>query len=262
MAEGVLAGKRALVVGGGSGIGRAVCAAFVREGAEVATMEVDGAKCTRLRDELPGCVVVEGDATVLADDRRAVAAATAAFGGLDTLVNCVGIFDFYRGIDDLDDDRLLDAFDEVYRVNVASQMLSVKAALPALRDARGSVVLTVSTSGFYPGRGGTLYVSSKFAVRGLVVTLAHELAPDVRVNGVAPGGTLGTELRGPAAMGLDRERLGDRPGRAEELRARTPLAVALSGDDHAHSYVFLASDGARGITGSFLHPDGGMAVKT
>ena len=110
------------------------------------------------------------------------------------------------------------AFDELYRVNVASQLLSVKAALPPLRESRGSVVLTVSTSGFYPGRGGVLYVSSKFAVRGLVVALAHELAPDVRVNGVAPGGTLGTELRGPAALHLDDQRLDDRPERPHAVR--------------------------------------------
>ena len=122
-------------------------------------------------------------------------------------------------------------------------------------------MLTASTSSFYPGRGGVLYVASKFAVRGLVVALAHELAPDVRVNAVAPGGTLGTDLRGPAALGLDERSLGDRPGREEELRARTPLAVALTPADHAGSYVFLASDAARGITGTFLHPDGGIGVK-
>ncbi len=122
-------------------------------------------------------------------------------------------------------------------------------------------MLTCSTSGFYPGRGGVLYVASKFAVRGLVVALAHELAPDVRVNGVAPGGTVGTDLRGPAALGLDDESLGDRPGREAELRARTPLQVALTPADHAESYVFLASDRSRGITGTFLHPDGGIGVK-
>jgi NAD(P)-dependent dehydrogenase (short-subunit alcohol dehydrogenase family) len=106
-----------------------------------------------------------------------------------------------------------------------------------------------------------LYVASKFAVRGLVLALAHELAPDVRVNGVAPGGTIGTDLRGPAALGLDEESIGDRAGRADELAARTPLAVALTPIDIAASYVFLASDGARGITGTFLHPDGGIDVK-
>ena len=57
-------------------------------------------------------------------------------------------------------------------------------------------------------------------------------------------------------------RLDDRPGRAEELTGRTPLAVALEPADHAGSYVFLASDRARGITGTFVHPDGGIGVKS
>ena len=256
-----LDGKRALVVGAGSGIGRAVLEAFRSEGAQVAALELDQAKAERLAAELPGCVVSQGDATALADSRAAVRAAIDAFGGLDILVNCVGIFDFYRGLADIADDQLDAAFDEVFAVNVKSQLVSVRAALPELRRARGSVVLTVSTSGFYPGRGGVLYVASKFAVRGCVIALAHELAPEVRVNGVAPGGTLGTELTGPRSLGLADHVLDAAPGREEDLRRRTPLQVALTGEDHAGSYVFLASDRARGITGTVVHSDGGIGVK-
>ena len=256
-----LDGKRALVVGAGSGIGRAVLDAFRSEGAQVAALELDEAKAERLAAELPGCVVSQGDATALADSRAAVRTVTDAFGGLDILVNCVGIFDFYRGLADIADDQLDAAFDEVFAVNVKSQLVSVRAALPELRRARGSVVLTVSTSGFYPGRGGVLYVASKFAVRGCVIALAHELAPEVRVNGVAPGGTLGTELTGPRSLGLADHVLDAAPGREQDLRRRTPLQVALTGKDHAGSYVFLASDRSRGITGTVVHSDGGAGVK-
>jgi len=256
-----LEGKRALVVGAGSGIGRAVAAAFQAEDALVAAQELQPAKAAALAQELPGCVVSCGDATSAADSRAAVAAAVTAFGGLDVLVNCVGIFDFYRGLADLDDDQLSAGFDEIFAVNVKSQLVSVQAALPELRRAGGSVVLTVSTSGFYPGRGGVLYVASKFAVRGCVIALAHELAPHVRVNGVAPGGTLGTELTGARSLGLADRKLDGSPGRAQDLRSRTPLQVALTGDDHAGSYVFLASDRARGITGTFVHSDGGAGIR-
>ena len=256
-----LDGKRALVVGAGSGIGRAVATAFHEEGAHVAALELDADKAARLAAELPGGLVRRGDATRIADARGAVGAAAAAFGGLDVLVNCVGIFDFYRGIADLDDDQLDGAFDEIFAVNVKSQLACVRAALPELRRSGGSVVLTVSTSGFYPGRGGVLYVASKFAVRGCVIALAHELAPQVRVNGVAPGGTLGTELTGPASLGLADRVLGSAPGREQDLRDRTPLRVALSGEDHAGSYVFLASDRARGITGTIVHSDGGIGIR-
>ena len=256
-----LDGKRALVVGAGSGIGRAVLDAFRSEGAQVAALELDAAKAERLAAELPSCVVSQGDATALADSRAAVRAVTDAFGGLDVLVNCVGIFDFYRGLADIADDQLDAAFDEVFAVNVKSQLVSVRAALPELHRARGSVVLTVSTSGFYPGRGGVLYVASKFAVRGCVIALAHELAPEVRVNGVAPGGTLDTELTGPRSLGLADHVLDAAPGREQDLRRRTPLQVALTGKDHAGSYVFLASDRSRGITGTVVHSDGGAGVK-
>jgi NAD(P)-dependent dehydrogenase (short-subunit alcohol dehydrogenase family) len=257
---GWLDGSRALVAGGGSGIGRAVLGAFAAEGAQVAALERDPGKCETLAADLPGCVITRGDATVMSDTEAAVAAARHAYGGLDVLVNCVGIFDFYRGLAGLGDE-LDEAFDEMFRVNVKSQLVSVQAALADLRRSRGCVVLTVSTSGFYPGRGGVLYVASKFAVRGCVVALAHELAPDVRVNGVAPGGTMGTDLAGPASMGLAGQRLSAAPGREEELKARTPLGVALTGDDHAGAYVYLASGRARGVTGTVLHSDGGIGVR-
>lgn len=256
-----LEGKRALVIGAGSGIGRAVVDAFRAEGAQVAVLERDEDKCVKLAAEIPGLPVVVGDATTREANEEAVATAVEAFGGLDVLVNCVGVFDFYRGVGELDADRIDDAFDEIFRVNVKSHLHSVKAALPALRQSRGTILLTESTSAYYPGRGGVLYVSTKFAVRGLVTAMAHELAPQIRVNGVAPGGTLNTDLRGIGSLGLDERRLVDTPGRAEELAARVPLQVALSGEDHAWSYVFLASDRSRGITGGVVHPDGGIGAK-
>jgi len=258
---GWLEGKRALIVGAGSGIGRAVADAFRAEGAKVAVLERDHGKCERLRQELPGIPVVEGDAITHDANDRAVGAAVDAFGGLDTLVNCVGIFDFYRGIGEIDAADVSAAFDEMFRTNVLSHLQSVKAATAALRAATGSsIVLTESTSSYYPGRGGALYVSSKFADRGLVATLAHELAPQIRVNGVAPGGTLNTDLRGLASLGLDGVRLDDTPDRAHDMAARTPLAVALTGEDHAWSFVFLASDRSRGITGETVHTDGGFGL--
>jgi NAD(P)-dependent dehydrogenase (short-subunit alcohol dehydrogenase family) len=258
---GWLEGRRALVVGAGSGIGRAVVDAFLAEGAQVAVLERDPAKSQALGDALPQVPVTVGDATTRQANDEAVAAAVAAFGGLDVLVNCVGVFDFYRSIADLDADLLDTAFDEIFRTNVLSHLQSVKSALPSLQaSGRGVVLLTESTSAYYPGRGGVLYLATKFAVRGLVTALAHDLAPEVRVNGVAPGGTLGTDLRGLSSLGTADRSLGDAPGRAEELASRVPLQVALSGEDHAWSYVFLASDRARGITGGVVHPDGGIGV--
>lgn len=253
---------RAVVVGGGSGIGRAVVDVFGEQGATVAVLERDEAKCSRLSEDSTAICVEQVDAT----DADAVAAgidnARASLGGgIDVVVNCVGVFDFYRKLADIPADELDRAFDEMFAVNVKSQLHVAKATHDALAESNGCMILTESTSAYYPGRGGTLYVSSKFAVRGLVTVLAYEWAPQVRVNGVAPGGTLGTDLRGLSTLGLDDRRL-DSPDRAAELAANNPLGVALDSRDHAHAYVHLASRQSRGITGSVIHSDGGMAVKT
>lgn len=256
-----LDGRRALVVGAGSGIGRAVLDAFLAEGAEVAVLERDEEKCAALHRELPHVPVIAGDAATGAANDEAVAAAIGTFGGIDVVVSCVGIFDYYRSIEDLDADLIDAAFDEIFHPNVKSLLHSVKAALPALKaSGSGAVVLTESTSAYFPGRGGVLYVASKFAVRGVVTALAHDLAPDVRVNGVAPGGVLNSDLRGLPSLDQSDRSLGDSPGRATEMAARVPLRVALTAEDMAWSYVFLASEHARGITGTSVHPDAGAGV--
>src|SRR5688572_9197782 len=163
-----LEGRRALIIGGGSGIGRGVLEAYLAEGARAAVMEVDAGRCGRLSTELPEVVVVNGDATVDADCRRAVEETVAALGGLDILVHCAGVFDFYQGIEAVPADALVAAFDQMFAVNVRSVLHCVQAATTHLRRSRGSIVLTGSTSGFYPGRGGILYIASKYAVRGCV----------------------------------------------------------------------------------------------
>lgn len=256
-----MTGKRALVVGGGSGIGRAVVEAFLAEGAAAVVLDRDAKKCASLSARFPQIVTVVGDATSREANEMAVDAANRELGGLDTLVNCVGVFDFYKGIADLDADVIDQAFDEMYSANVKSHIHSVKAALGSLQVSGGSVILTESTSSYYPGKGGVLYVSSKFAVRGLVAALGHELAPAIRVNGVAPGGTLNTDLRGLSSLGLNSVRLDDTLGEEHERAALSPLRLALSPADHAWAFVYLASDRSRGITGTVVHSDGGAAIK-
>jgi 2,3-dihydroxy-2,3-dihydrophenylpropionate dehydrogenase len=257
-----LDGKVVVCTGGGSGIGRAAVDAFVGAGGRVAVLERDAAKCDALANGHGDAVTtVAGDATAAADNERLVTAALERWGRVDAAVTFVGVFDLYTPLVDIADDRFDAAFDEIFDLNVRSPLLTARAAAPALRAARGSLVFTLSSSSFYAGRGGALYVSSKFALRGAVTQLARELAPEIRVNGVAPGGTIGTDLRGPRSLGLDEQRLDDRPGRAAQLQERTPLHVALTGDDHAGSYVFLASDQSRGMTGEILRSDGGLGVR-
>ncbi|HEY8980595.1 MAG TPA: SDR family NAD(P)-dependent oxidoreductase [Streptomyces sp.] len=229
------------VTGGGSGLGLALVAGLVEEGANVVVLERSSAKADALREGFePNRVrVVEGDATLLADNRATVTAALDAFGRLDCFVANAGLWDFSTRLADLPDEAISAAFDEVYALNVKAPLLGAKAALDALRETNGSVILTLSNAALYPGGGGSLYVSSKHAGLGLVRQLAWELAPDVRVNAVAPGG-MSTDLRGPGAL-----KYADTPlssiGMDEIMEKHGPLRVAPKPRDYVGAFLLLAS---------------------
>jgi len=258
---GWLDGYAALVTGGSSGIGRGVVDVFVHEGARVGVLGTSADKLADI-DRTHGnrVVTVRGDATLLDDNRQAVDETTRAFGRLDTLVCSVGIFDNYLSLLDFPEDRLSEAFDEIFAVNVKSYLLAAKAALPALLDTEGCIILTLSTASFYSEGAGVLYGASKWATRGLVTHLAYQLAPRIRVNGVAPGGTAQTKLRGLRTLGQDIE--ADRmPGRDERIQSTTPLQVLAVPEDHAWAYVYLASkERSRIVTGTVINTDGGRGI--
>jgi NAD(P)-dependent dehydrogenase (short-subunit alcohol dehydrogenase family) len=259
---GWLDGQVALVTGGGSGIGRAVVARFVDEGARVGVMERVAARAADLSAEFGDRVIgIPGDVAQLADNRRAVAETVRAFGRLDVFVGNAGIFDVYAKLADLDDERLARAYDELFGVNVKGCLYGAKAALPELTKSEGCMVFTASVAGLNSGGGGALYTASKHAVVGLVRQLAVELGPAIRVNGVAPGGTM-TDLRGLQSLGNDDRSSFAVPGMEEQLRAHNPLRIALQPDDLASAYVFLASrSNARGITGTIVTVDAGAMLR-
>lgn len=259
--SGWLAGHRALLVGAGSGIGSATLEMFRTEGARVAVLEVGTDKCADLAERYPDVVVVRGDGCKPEDNERAVTETVDAFAGLDSAISFVGVHDLRARLTDLPGDRLKAAFDELFAVNVRSCLELARAAERDLRASRGSLILTLSNSAFHPGGGGVLYIASKFAMRGIITQLAHELAPDIRVNGVAPGGTLGTDLRGPASLEAEARRTSDTPGRSERIRSSNPLGIAPGPADHAAAYVYLASSRAPAVTGEIISSDGGLAVR-
>src|ERR1700730_17825399 len=189
-------GQVALVTGGGSGIGRAIVARYVEEGARVAAMDRVAARGEELRQQFGDKVVaIAGDVTRLADNKRAVAVTVAAFGRLDIFVGNAGVFDSYARFAAFPEDKLTAACDELFAVNVTGCLLGAKAALPELQKAGGAMIFTASGAGFNSEGGGVIYTASKHAVVGIIRQLAIELGPEVRVNGVAPGGTM-TDLRG------------------------------------------------------------------
>jgi len=259
---GWLDGQVALVTGGGSGIGRAVVARFVEEGARVGVMDRVVSRTDELRAAFGDAVLgIAGDVAKIGDNRRAVAEAVGAFGQLDVFVGNAGIFDVYASFAELSDDALSQAHDELFGVNVKGCLFGAKAALPELRKTGGSMIFTASVAGLNSGGGGVLYTASKHAVVGLIRELAVELGPDIRVNGVAPGGTM-TDLRGLASLSQDDRSQFANPGIADRLRAGNPLRTALMPDDLAGAYVFLASRRSGcGVTGSIVTVDAGAMLR-
>lgn len=252
----------ALVTGGGSGLGAAIVRRFVDEGASVVAMDRSAEHLGALGAAVPSAVGVQGDVRRLADNEAAVATALERFGRLDVLVANAGIWDWQVRLVDLPPDAIDAAFDEVFHVNVKGYLFGLRAAAAALRERRGAAVLTLSNASFYADGGGPLYTASKHAALGLLRQAALELAPEVRVNGVAPG-SMATALRGPAALGLEHRRLDERAGSWDERVAPVlPLRRVPTVGDMTASYVLLASRVASAsTTGAVINCDGGIGVR-
>lgn len=260
---GWLDGYVALVTGAASGIGAAVVARYVAEGASVVAVDRDGARLGTAAARFPDRVhAVEGDVRDYDTHARATAEALSRFGKLDVTVGNAGVFDFRRPLASYSPETLAATMDELLAINVRGYLYAAMATREALKASRGSMIFTGSVAGFHAGGGGVVYTLAKHAVVGLVRQLALELAPDIRVNGVGPGGTL-TDLRGTAALGHDARSLGDdRPALARRIAEHVPLRLAQQPEDHAGVYVLLASRAnARAMTGEFLMSDGGVGIR-
>lgn len=259
---GWLEGDVALVTGAGSGLGRALVDRFVAEGARVVAFDRSPDRVAAVETaHTPAVVGVVGDVTVAADNEQAVDRALSAFGRLDTFVGNAGLFDYGARLVDTPMEALGRGFDELFAVNVKGYLLGVKAAVDALIDASGSVVLTASLSSRNAGVGGAVYTASKHAVVGLVEQLAFELAPDVRVNGVAPG-FMRTDIRGPRALGLAERTLDSMPDLDGLARALLPLQFLPDPADYTGHFVQLASRAnAAATTGVVVECDGGFSVR-
>ncbi|MFC5182178.1 SDR family NAD(P)-dependent oxidoreductase [Actinomadura harenae] len=257
-------GQVVLITGGGSGLGRALVDAFLAEGAEgVVVLERRPEKVKALRESFGSDAVrvVEGDVRSSSDNREAVAAAVDGWGRLDCFIANAGIWDCRTMLDDLSEDAIPDAFDEIFAVNVKAPLLGAKAAMGALRATRGSFLVSLSGSSLFPGAAGPLYVASKHAGAGLVLQLAWEYAPDVRVNGVALGG-MPTDIRGPRALGLQ-DATWDPAQMDEVMRKRSPLARSPRPQDYCGAYLMLASRHyGLTTTGTVLDLSGGMSIAT
>lgn len=247
-----------MVTGAGSGIGRAVVRRYLAEGAKV--VAVVRKESDRGELEADGVRVVVGDVAQYDTAARAVTAAVEAWGGLDAYVANAGLWDFHKRVERQAPDELKRAFDEIFGVNVLGALYGARAALAALRATRGSVIVTGSNACIRAGGGGALYTASKFALRGLVMQLAAEFAPEVRVNGVAPGAT-DTGISGPAALGQDAREMNADSSRMAAMSAHMMLGRVSAPEDHASLFVLLASRAESAyVTGAMLMSDGGLTI--
>ncbi|ADP82102.1 SDR family NAD(P)-dependent oxidoreductase [Pseudofrankia inefficax] len=264
---GWLEGYVALVTGGGSGIGRAVAHRFVAEGASVTILGRDADQLTEAVKAAPDpsrMHAVEADTRDSAQLHQAVDDTVSRFGKLDTLVPNAGIWDYQRQLTRLSGEDLAATFDEVFAVNVKGYLLAVEAAWRELVRSRGSVVMTLSNASFYVNGGGPIYTASKHACLGLMRELAYELAPKVRVNGVACGG-MNTDLRGPEALSMRERSIA--ASFAKKGPNAPPPSIPLHDSstdprDFTAAYVLLASREQSGpMTGQAISVDGGIGVR-
>ena len=139
-------------------------------------------------------------------------------------------------------------------------LFGARAAAAALRRSKGALIATGSNASFLAGGGGTLYTASKFALRGAIMQLAIEFAPDVRVNGVAPGAT-DTAISGPASLDQQGKEMNQDGERMAAMESHIPLGFVSKPEDHTGLYVLLASRrNSRYITGTILVSDGGLTA--
>jgi len=243
-----LLGKRCIVTGGGTGIGRAVALRFAAEGARVV---VNG----RREEALNEVAALAGGITAFAGDlaepdtaRRLVHHTVDALGGVDVLFQGAGVL--------RRNENLAETTDAEWGNDIATNLTGafhvVRAAIPALRVSRGVVILVASQLAHIAAPGYATYCATKGGILSLTRALALDLGPEgIRVNALSPG-VVDTEM---AYIGRDFEAI------RAQVEAAIPLRRVGQPEDMAGPAVFLASDDSRWMTGQSLVIDGGFTAQ-
>jgi len=246
-----LQGKRAIVTGAASGFGEGIARAYSAEGAQVLCADMNLVGAQRVAGEIGG-MAVGGDVSREADVAAMVAAAVAAWGGIDIVVNNAGTTHRNKPILEVSEAE----FDRVYAVNVKSVFWMVRACVPIMQQAGkgGSIINISSTAGIRPRPGLTWYNSTKGALNTATQAMAQEFARDnIRVNAVCPV---------MSATGLLTEFMGteDTPANRARFVSTIPLGRMSTPADIANACVWLGEDASAFITGVLLPVDGGRCA--
>src|SRR5262245_14448682 len=246
-----LADKVAVVTGGGSGFGAAVCRRFVAEGARLVVADIQADRADPVARALGDAAVsCTADVARDADARAMTDLALTRFGRLDILVNNAGLPQAPQSFVDTTEA----AWDRLFAVNAKSIFLAARHAVPIMRRQGGGVILnTVSVAAIRPRPNLLAYNSSKGAALIATKSMAIELAPDrIRVNAVCPG---------PADTPMLATFVGgDTEAHRAGFLSSIPLGRLCAPDDVANAMVYLASDEAAFVTGVVLEVDGGRCL--
>lgn len=242
-----LPGKKAMITGGDSGIGRAVSIAFAKEGADVAVLYLDehedAEETKRLIEQEGGkCILIAGDVGDESFCKESVQKVVDEFGGLDVLVNNAAEQHVQKSLKDITAEQM----ERTFRTNVFSMFYLTKAALEHME--RGASIINTTSITAFRGEPTLIdYSSTKGAILAFTRALSGSLAEEgIRVNGVAPG-PIWTPLI-PASFPADE---------VEGFGSQTPLGRPGQPDELAPGYVYLASDDSSYVTGQVLHINGG-----
>jgi len=248
--------KAALVTGAATGIGRSAVLALARAGYDVAlnySSSEAAARETAVEAQKAGAktLLVRCDVSDEPGVRAMLQAVQQAFERLDVLINNAGTTASWKPRDL--ETLALDEWDRVFAVNVRGLFQVTRAAVPLLRESQGCVVNTASIVGLRPGPQPLPYAASKAAVVNLTKTLAWNLAPDIRVNAVAPGWMEGDWMK---------RMLKDKYGELMGKRAKaTPLKRVVTAEDVAETMMSLIQSN-RFVTGEVIVIDGGFTAST
>jgi len=250
----LLAGRIALITGGGRGIGRAIVGQFAEHGAIGFVLDTEAVIASaKLPAGFTARVADVSDERSVAD---AFAAAVKEHGRVDVVAANAGIVPPWHDTDDLD----FAEWDRVFAINARGVGVTLKHAVPAMKGKGGAIVVTASINAEKAAARQMAYTASKNAVVGIVRSAALDLGRyGIRVNGVEPGPVLSDALKERIRY---RQTLGGPSVEESEkqLAAQTPMHRIASEDDIAKGVLFLASDLAAAITGHLLPIDAGFGI--